>query len=111
MPEGLKSLNDIGTRYTHLRDLAGELEDGIEVYTRRIQGQGTFQNLADVKVLIKLSLTLEVVMQFIELDSLYKDNENQYKLSRLIDSVKLDPEVVASIIPLDKEEIVKHGAD
>ena len=98
MAEFFKQLTDVGTRYTHYRDLMSDLEDGVEVFRRKLENV-KYQRPEDAKSYIKLSLALEVVSQIVDLDANVLDKDEKYKFERAIEEVHLDRHILASLTP------------
>ena len=98
MAEFFKQLTDVGTRYTHYRDLMSDLEDGVEVFRRKLENV-KYQRPEDAKSYIKLTLALEVVSQIVDLDANVLDKDEKYKFERAIEEVHLDRHILASLTP------------
>ena len=108
MAEFFKQLTDVGTRYTHYRDLMSDLEDGVEVFKRKLENV-KYQKPEDAKSYIKLSLALEVVSQIVDLDANQMDPDEKYKFERQIEAAHLDKDVLASLVPFVLEEKVEDS--
>jgi len=78
----MKRLDDIGTRYVHLKDLADSWEATIEIITNR-----GVQNIPDGKQrLQKLCVAYEILNITIDSFAEYKDPDKQYELYRAVES-------------------------
>jgi len=103
-----KSLNDVGTRYEHERQLISDLEDAVEVYQRKIAAQGVFKNRVDINALIKFGTALEVLHNLLLARSRTNDLDVAYGFRNMIEDAHKDRTALAGMVPL-KDESLKEG--
>jgi hypothetical protein len=81
------SLLDIGTRYEHLRELSNTLECGMEIFVNRAKQNRDMLSIPDKEKYVKLCMTYEIVNTLIDSMSSYKNDAQQYRMSRTIDQI------------------------
>jgi hypothetical protein len=78
-------LTDVGTRYTHIRDLLDTLEISLEVLqevskTRRFTPE-------EHEKFVKMLITYEIINIILNSMSKVKDDMTEYKLFKMVDSI------------------------
>jgi hypothetical protein len=79
------TLDDVGSRYAHLRELSDIVEAGANHLNEKMQKSGLTGE--EREKFIKLMITFEVVNLTIDTLAKYKDDVQAYKMARLVDQL------------------------
>lgn len=84
-PAPKPKLEDIGTRYEHLRHLSEIVEIGANRLNEKMQKQGLTG--PEREKFIKLMITFEIVNVTIDSLAKYQDDVQAYKLAKIVDQI------------------------
>lgn len=78
----LPSLNDIGTRYDHLRDYA----EALDACAKRLEDRGV-KTPSDQGKLLKFQIASEVIKSTLDAQSGYNGSSTEYSLYKLLNGI------------------------
>ena len=88
-----QQMNDVGTRYEHLREFISDLEDALVTMSDRIE-KAKYVPTDDTNKLRNLTITYQVISRYFNSLSGVNETEQEYKLSCLVDKIPDNPDEI-----------------